>query len=190
MQIFVRANEGCDPQPLLLWDSVWDAAAGEAGWQLAGSDEPLNRGGLRATDPLGTAVVLCLFTDRRAPPEMEAGAPGPAGFPPRLDDGDPRGWWGDGVDVRTEDGEAPLGSHLWLLDRAPLTQATAQLAILYAQEALAPLVAQRACVRVDVAAEIDEAAGRLELSVGLYGRDGASVYAARFDIYWRDIAAR
>ncbi|MFG1226024.1 phage GP46 family protein [Xanthobacter wiegelii] len=187
MQVFIRVGEGCAEQPLLLWDSLWDAQAGGADWALAGSEERLNRGGLSATAPLATAVALCLFTDKRAPRGMEDGSPGPAGFPPRLDDGDPRGWWGDGIDVRSEEGEAALGSHLWLLERAPLTERTAELAKLYATEALAPLIAQQACARVDVNADFDAIDGRLDLTVDLYGRDGANVYSQKFAVYWRNI---
>ena len=189
MQIFIRVNEGCAEQPLLLWDSVWDAQAGEADWALADpAAEPLNKGGLQATSQLETVVVLCLFSDKRAPEELCNGAPGPGGFPPRLDDGDPRGWWGDGIDVRTDDGETELGSHLWLLERAPLTEQVGRLAEFYAREALDPLLAQQACARIDVAASVNEIRGRLELDVDLYGRDGTVVYAGRFAIYWRRLA--
>lgn len=187
MQIIMRVNEGCGEQPMLLWDSLWAAEEGAADWALADAAEPLNRGGLRALQPIETAAVLCLFSDRRAPEELREGAPGPAGFPPRLDDGDPRGWWGDGIDVRTEDGEAELGSHLWLLERAPLTEETARLAALYAQEALQPLLVQQLCARVETAAVVNEIEGRLELTVDLYGRDGALIYSRRFDVYWRRI---
>lgn len=189
MQIFVRVNEGCAAQPNLRWDSVWNAETGEADWALAGADEALNRGGLQATSPIETAVIICLFTDKRAPPELEAGNPGPAGFPPRLDDGDPRGWWADGLDLGDGSVE-PLGSHLWLLERAPLSARTAQLAELYAREALATLIAQQVCVRVDVSASINEIEGRLELLVDLFGRDGANVYSRKFDVYWRDLGKR
>lgn len=188
MQIYIRTGEGCAEQPLLLWDSVWDADAGEATWALAGPDEALNRGGLQATSPLQTAVILCLFTDKRAPPEMEAGAPGPAGFPPRLDDGDARGWWGDGIDLLAEEGETALGSYLWFLERAPLTDRVAELAALYAREALAPLIAQQVCVRVEASAVAVPLDGRLDLSVDLYGRDGANIYSERFAIYWQALA--
>ena len=110
--VLIRENEGCDPDPHLLWDSRWSPADGVADWRLAGIDETLNRGGLAAKAGLETAAILCLFTDRRVPPTH------PLAY---LADGDPRGWWGDGVDVRTDLGEAPLGSFLWLLERAPLT---------------------------------------------------------------------
>lgn len=187
MQIFMRVNEGCGSQPLLLWDSAWVPAEGEADWALAGADETQNRGGLAARAPLETVVILCLFTDKRAPPELEAGGSGPGGVPPRLDDGDPRGWWGDGIDVREDDGEAALGSWLWLLERSALTDETARLAAYYAQEALAVLVTQEACVRVETSASFDELTGRLDLTAALYGQDGTRIYDGRFEIYWRDL---
>ncbi len=62
----------------------------------------VNPGGLDASDAFGSAVVLSLFTDRRAP----------EGWRPEVSDR--RGWWGDHV---APAGETPraLGSHLWLL---------------------------------------------------------------------------
>ncbi len=179
--VTIRSNEGCNPDPLLLWDSRWFALAGIADWRLAEADEVLNRGGLRAKDILTTAVTLALFTDKRIEPTH------PLYW---LADGDPRGWWGDGVDVRDDLGETALGSHLWLLERAPLTIngiSAARWAEQFAIEALAPLRAQGAVVRIDAAAVADEINNRLELSVQLYGRDGQAVFDQKFAIVWRQL---
>jgi hypothetical protein len=93
----IRAAEGCAAESSVLWDSVWDAQRGQADWALAGPNEPGNAGGLRALQAIETAVVLCLFTDRRIDPEH------PCYY---LADGDVRGWWGDGIDVRADLNEA------------------------------------------------------------------------------------
>jgi phage gp46-like protein len=190
MDVRMRVAEGCSEQPLLLWDSLWQPAEGAADWSLAGPGAPLNSGGLAAERALETAVVLALFTDRRAPPEAQTATGGPGGLPPRLDDGDPRGWWGDGIDLRADDGETDLGSHLWLLERSPLTYRTARAAEIYAREALDPLLRQQAVARIELSAAAVEAEGRLELTVALYGRDGSHTFDRRFDIYWRQAADR
>ena len=184
--VVIRAAEGCDPDPFLLWDSRWwptVVSGGGADWRLAGSDEPLNRGGLAAQGALATAVVLLLFTDKRLPPDH------PLAW---LADGDPRGWWGDGVDVRADLSETDLGSWLWLLERAPLTingQSTAVWAQSFAADALAPLMAQKAVARIDTAASVNEIDSRLELAVQLYGSDGAVTYDQKFELVWQQVAA-
>lgn len=177
MDIIIRADEGCGPDPFLLWDSVWSPADGSADWAMAGADEPHNRGGLQASAALATAVTLALFSDRRVPADH------PLAW---LADGDPRGWWGDDASLRV-DGEPELGSHLWLLERAPLTDEYGRWAEVFAQEALAPLLAAGAVVRVEAEATVHEIKNRLELLVRLYGRDGASVYDRKFDLVWDQV---
>lgn len=177
----LRKSEGCAPDPFLNWDSIWSPGATAADWRLADADEAQNVGGLRAKDALHTAVVLALFTDRR----VEADHPL---F--WLADGDPQGWWGDSVDVDAAAQETALGSLLWLLARSPMTiagQSVADWAKHFAEEALAPLLAQGACVRIEVLAEAIEAAGRLYLTVRLYGRDGSNVYDRKFDLVWQQV---
>ena len=181
--VTIRAAEGCDPDPFLLWDSKWSPVDGFADWRLAGSSEPLNRGGLAAQGALATAAIVLLFTDKRVPPDH------PLAW---LADGDPRGWWGDGIDVRADLAETDLGSWLWLLERAPLTfqqQSAARWAESFARDALAPLLAQKAVVRIEAAASVNEIANRLELGVQMFGRDGASVYDQKFELVWRQLAS-
>ncbi|MCB2106349.1 MAG: phage GP46 family protein [Rhodobacteraceae bacterium] len=180
--VVIRAAEGCAADVNVLWDSVWDAEAGQADWALAGADEAANRGGLRATAAIETAVVLSLFTDRRVDPEH------PLAY---LADGDVRGYFGDGVDVRDDLGETDLGSVLWLLERAPLTvrgMSITRWTEQFALEALAPLQAQGACVRIEAQAVADAFAGRLDLTVALYGRDDTKIYDRKFDVLWNQVA--
>jgi phage gp46-like protein len=174
-----RLNEGCGEQPSLLWDSVWNPLDGQGDWALAGADEAQNRGGLKATNAIHTAVLIALFTDKRVPDEH------PLRY---LADNDPRGWWGDGVDVRADLGEAPLGSLLWLLQRAPLDASTEQWAIAFAQEALYPLIAQQVVSKIEVEATANKLKNRLEMLVRLYGRDGKLVYDERFQSLWDQIS--
>lgn len=94
-----------------------------------------------ALSPLDFAVISSLLTDRRAEPEDVL----------PVDDGDRRGWWGDGFGA---EGPEPFGSRLWLLHRATVNQETATLARLYAEEALAWLVSEGLAESVSVTAEV------------------------------------
>lgn len=86
---------------------VWSAEHGAADVVVSGND-------LLADDGLETAVLLSLFTDARA-------EPGDVLF----DGTDRRGWWA-----------GPIGSRLWLLDRAKPVPATFAQAEDFAREAL------------------------------------------------------
>lgn len=176
----VRINEGETAQPHLVWDSVWIPSHGMADWALASADELQNRGGLRAKAALHSAVVIALFTDKRIPDN----------HPLRylVGDDDPRGWFGDGVDVRADLHETEMGSLLWVFERAILTEEIRLWVEAIALEALAPLVAQRAVARIEVQAVANQAVNRLELYVQLYGRDGSRVYEQRFEDIWRQTA--
>lgn len=70
---------------------------------------------------LETALLISLFTDRRATAEQLRAA--------GMDESDPRGWWGD------EDEDEPIGSLIWLLGRATLTNETLAQFRAYALEA-------------------------------------------------------
>lgn len=79
----------------------------------------------QALDPLARAVVISLFTWRRARADDV------------LPDGVTRfGWWGDTL----ADGGDKIGSRLWLLCREVINQETMLRAKSYAEEALAWLV--------------------------------------------------
>lgn len=109
--------------------TFWSPPDGRGDWLQSG---PL----LVSGHDLETSVLISLFTDRRADPD-DAIADG---------SGDPRGWWGDLYEP------TPIGSKLWLLDRAKKTEATRQRAQDYIEDALAWLVDDgiAAAVRVTV----------------------------------------
>lgn len=173
----VRISEGTDKQPILLWDSVWQPWRGQADFAIADRDETQNRGGLRSKAALHTAIVISFFTDKRIPDDH------PLLY--LVQDGDHRGWFGDGEDIRPEDGETDLGSLLWVFARAPLTEEIRRWVEAIGLEALAPLVFQGVVARVDVKAVAEFALNRCDLAVDLYGRDGSKVYDYRFDDIWQ-----
>ena len=78
--------------------------------------------GLEEDDGLDTAVIVSLFTDRRAEESDHF-------------DGDPRGWWGDALAVN-DDRPVPLGSRLWLLAREKQHPAVLRKAEAFARQAL------------------------------------------------------
>lgn len=176
----VRIDEGSQPQPSLLWDSVWSPWRGQADWAMAGADEPQNRGGLQAKAALHTAIVIALFTDRRIARDH------PLFY--LVEDGDQRGWWGDGVDVRADLFEDEMGSLLWVFERAILTEDIRRWVEVIALEALQPLINQGAAVRIEVQAVAQFAINRVDLAVQLYGRDGALIYDTRFADIWKQTA--
>ena len=177
--INVRIAEGCTPDVSLLWDTVWNPAGGFGDWAVASPTETGNIGGLQAKAALETAVVLCLFTDRACPPDHPLA---------KYADGDPRGYWGDGIDVRTDLGEAPLGSLLWLLERSAIDEVdTPRWAQAFAIDALNPLLLQQAVARIDAQASVRKVQNRLDLAVQLYGQDGTRVYDRRFENIWAQV---
>jgi phage gp46-like protein len=105
----------------------WQQTFGD--WSVTGQD-------LTSGDDLVTAVLISLFTDRVALPDDVI----PDGS------GDPRGWWAD-------DATYPIGSRIWLLERAKRTQQTLVLAQGYAEEALQWLLDDDVCSAIDVYCE-------------------------------------
>lgn len=173
----VRINEGAQAQPILLWDSIWSPWRGQADWAIAAPDEPQNRGGLQAKAALHTAVIISLFTDKRIPND----------HPLRylVEDGDPRGWFGDGEDVRPELGETEMGSLLWVFERSTLTEDIRRWVEAIALDALAPLIFQGVASKIDAQATAEFAFNRCDLAIQIYGRDGSKSYDYRFDDVWQ-----
>lgn len=98
--------------------------------------------GLDSAEPLVRAVIISLFTWRRANPDDVL--PGIGSDQQRM------GWWGDTFPVVPND---RIGSRLWLLSRAKLTAQTVLLAKEYAEEALAWMLADKVAGSVEVESE-------------------------------------
>lgn len=123
-----------------------------------------------AGDELARAVMISLFTWRRARPDD------------RLPDGGAsrQGWWGDSYAELPND---RIGSRLWLLARAALTQDTINRARDYAAEALAWLVDDKVATRVEVEAERAGLSG-LALTCRIWRGAGRPV-ELRFSDVWK-----
>ena len=98
---------------------------------------------LLGDDGLLTAVIVSLFSDRRANDDD----PLPD---ERVGFRDPRGWWGD--HILEQDARDPLGSRLWLLFREKDMDVVVARAQQYAEEALQWLVRDRHVGRLVVEA--------------------------------------
>lgn len=125
---------------------------------------------LTTADPLTRAVLISLFTWRRALPTDT------------LPADSRQGWWGDTFPTVDAD---KIGSRLWLLSREKLLPDTIARAREYAEEALAWLVADGVAARVGVTAE-RLGTDRLALTCRIWRRDGRTV-DLRFDNVWETI---
>lgn len=102
---------------------------------IDGQSVPL---GLDSAEPLVRAVIISLFTWRRANPDDEL--PGDMKM----------GWWGDSFPTVPND---RIGSRLWLLARAKIIPETLLRAREYAEEALRWLVEDGVASRIEVEVE-------------------------------------
>lgn len=129
--------------------------------------------GLQAAEPLVRAVVISLFTWRRARPDDE------------LPGSDRFGWWGDGFATVAGD---RIGSRLWLLSREKLVPRTIERAREYAREALDWLIEDGVASRVEVTAERYGLDG-LALACRIYRSAGGAPVDLRFSNAWEFIHA-
>jgi len=134
-----------------------------------GADYALAGLGLEADEGLETAVILSLFTDRRAEPDDV--------IPDGTDDR--RGWWADAWPTLSGD---RIGSRLWLLHREKQLPGVLARAEEYAREALAWLIEDGVAERVEVVASIPRG-GILGLAVSIT-RPRSPTVQYRFDAFW------
>lgn len=106
-----------------------------------GADYATDSIGLLVDDGLQTAVILSLFTDRRANPDDTLPSAS----------SDLRGWWGDDYPVVPGD---RIGSRRWLLSREKQLQSVLNRVIEYDQEALQWLIDDGVASSVTVNAAI------------------------------------
>lgn len=121
---------------------------------------------------LRTAVIVSLFTDRRAQDDDP--------LPGAQDDR--RGWWGDSLPDLKGD---RIGSRLWLLSREKQLQSVVNRAREYAVEALAWLLEDGIALRVEVTAEIVRM-GVLGLHVAI-SRPALPAIDFKFESVWRAV---
>lgn len=131
-------------------------------------DGQVTKLGMDSAQPLVRAVIVSLFTWRRANPDDDL----PADL--RM------GWWGDTFPTIPND---RIGSRLWLLSRSTLTPETVAKAKEYAQEALQWLIDDGVAARVDVQTE-RQGLSTLAIGVRIYKSDGTVPLDVRFTDVW------
>ena len=144
---------------------AWDTVDGVPRGDLA-----LTTGDVATDEGLETAVLISLFTDRRALASDEL----PAGGTDR------RGWWGD-VEPPAEGDE--IGSRLWLLRREKRTADVLNRAREYAREALQWLLDDQVATAVAVDVEYINT-DWLALLVRITRPDGGEL-DGRYEYNWR-----
>lgn len=148
----------------LLWDN-----------DLGGADIGIGLSDLVQDGGLETAVVISLFTDRRADDTDQL----PPGETSR------RGWWGD---VYPEVQEDKIGSKLWLLQREKTTRDIPTRAKAYVEEALAWLIDDKVAKSVEVVASL-AGEGTLLIQIAIEQPDGLPV-TYRYNYNWAAEAAK
>lgn len=143
---------------------TWSNTTGDADLSMIDQDLASDRG-------LETAVLLSLFTDRRAANDDA---------PPSGDPADRRGWWAD--QFLPVEGDR-IGSRLWLLDRSILNGETARKADEYVREALQWMIDDRVVASIDVAIDITSQRGAMLIALALQ-RPGREAIAFKFAHAW------
>lgn len=139
-----------------------------------GADLTIVQNDIVIDDGLKTAVMLSLFTDRRA---LDADTlPG--------NSTDRRGFWGDALPVVPND---QIGSRLWLLARAKQTQDVLARAKAYALEALQWMLDDSVASAIDVQVAFTEP-GVLGISV-VVSRPKETARSFQFGYAWAAEAA-
>jgi len=131
---------------------------------------------LERDDGLETAVIISLFTDRRASNEQ---------IPVELPQDDLRGYWGDIANATPSD---QTGSLLWLLAREKQRPQILGRAQQYCREALAWMVEDLVATRVEVTAQF-VAQGWMLILVDIFRPTGTPV-RYRFNYEWAAQAAK
>lgn len=168
-----RTAEEFQPEPELTWGTFDQVDDLEQQW-----DWRMDAGQLDSSQSeLYTAVLLSLFTDARAPDELQL---------EQLTGGtDRRGWWANVVDVRTDEGEVEMGSLLWTLRRSPLTEEVRRKHEDYARQSLTHLVKNEVVARMEIDAIIRPERDGIDLDIRLFSKDGSRMFDQKFGYAWR-----
>jgi phage gp46-like protein len=138
-------------------------------WNVTTGDWNLVPGDVQSGDDLESAVLISLFTDRRA----EASDVVPDGS------NDRRGWWGDSGSLYL------IGSRLWLLRRAKQIPAVLSTAQGYCTEALQWLIDDGVVASVTAVCTFI-ALGMMGILINLYQQDGSLI--ASYQWAWRGLS--
>lgn len=142
------------------------------GGALGGIDFALESNDLQLGHDLETAVLVSLFTDRRANPDDPLPEQGASR----------RGWWGDSFSEISGD---KIGSRLWLLEREKQTPQTLARAKEYVTEALSWLLTDGLALRYEVTVEWLRQG---ELGIGLKIERPKDTLNYRYQYLWQGLS--
>jgi len=145
----------------------WDSILQEGNFLFANND-------LTTDEGLGTAIIVSLFTDRRAFDDD---------ILPDSNSSDKRGLWGDLV-LPDVDGDQ-IGSRIWLLEREKTTKEVQERYKKYAEEALQWMIDDGVAAEVEAETERqgDPGNDRLALQIKIFKNDGTTI-TYKFDAWW------
>lgn len=159
-----------------LWDTVMNPSLFRGEWRMASpTKEPDNVGGMKADKALLTSVAIVLFTDKFSRnPRSRGGL-------------DPRGWWGDGIDMQAQ---PPMGIELWTLFNGVLSPQVAQQAVAFVKAGLSPLLVVNGgpVASWDVQYQIDQVQGKLDIPIKGYSTSGTLTYDQKWSFSWAQIS--
>lgn len=135
-----------------------------------GADYAMDALGLIEDNGLYTAVIISLFTDRRA--NNDDVLPGDAS--------DKRGWWADAFPIAPDD---RIGSRLWLLSREKQLPSVLNRAQQYAREALQWMIDDGVAGSVACTAQIVRQ-GVLGLTVAIMPPAANTPNHYKFELLW------
>jgi len=147
---------------------VWDSDLMEGDFSFDTSIQELE-----SDAGLETAVIISLFTDRRAKIDD---------ILPDSNNPDRRGWWGDLVsDIENDQ----IGSRLWLLNREKTLKSVLIRTKEYAKEALNWLIEDKVVTKIEISAEKYGPVGQdiLALLVQIYKPDG-TIVPFKYEAQW------
>jgi len=122
---------------------------------------------------LETAVIISLFTDRRANEDDVL---------PDSNNLDRRGWWGD---LTSDFENDQIGSRLWLLEREKTVPNVVIRAKQYAEEALRWLIDDGVAMKVEVETERQGVSGNDILAIsGRIFKPGGDIYKFKYETQW------
>ena len=148
--------------------TVWDTANSRGDWVIVPVSPGAPGGVLLSGSDLETAYLISIFSDRQAQP----------GDVIPDNTGDPRGWIGDAGQPY------PIGSRLWLLERAKQTPQTLNRAKTYVTEAVQWLLDDKVVARHVITVQWVKA-GMLGIWIQAYRPDGTKYPA--FAWVWQGV---
>lgn len=166
VNIRVREFESLQEPGVIFPDIQWNNTQGYA-------DLSVKNGELKNENAIWTAVTIQLFTNLRAD------------IADNFQEKDPQGWVGDSFDI--QDGDTPLGSHIWILFQTYLTDEIIRKFEQYANIALNVLVDKGLISSYNLNLELNKSKGIIKMYIDIFANYTRQKYHKKFEILWDQI---